>query len=105
MNLLTQILIIIAWVGFVVLLFFAWEKIKQRYLQYRYDRRMQQLLNGRSLAEVLAEAPYGYGHWQGEDGYRVYDTRIKEGYIGMTMTKQEAEMMIVERYSKEAGAM
>lgn len=54
-----------------------------------------------SIEEVLEKSPYGYSHWQGEDGYRIFDTRFKEKYVGFSYTSFNAELWILERYLLE----
>jgi hypothetical protein len=68
--------------------------------QRKKERRLGRALAilSMSLEEVLAEAPYQYGHWQGEDGYRIFDTRVKDGYIDFVSSESDAELWIVERY-------
>ena len=54
-----------------------------------------------SLEEVLEEAPYEYANAQGEDIYRIYDTRLKNVCVDFAYSKKDAEMWIVNRYASE----
>ncbi len=54
-----------------------------------------------SLEEVLEEAPYEYALFQGEDTYRIYDTRLKNVCVDFACSKKGAEMWIVNRYASE----
>ncbi len=69
----------------------------------RRERRRARALSalGMSLEQALAEAPYEYAHWQGEDGYRIIDVRAPKGFVGFAGSKSEAELWIVERYLAE----
>jgi hypothetical protein len=66
------------------------------------ERKQERLLGGRNLEDVLAEAPYKFAHFQGEDGYRLYDTRQKEDFLGFVYTSLDAHLWIVERYLDES---
>lgn len=65
----------------------------------------EMLEKGPPLSEVerqalLRHAPYDYAHWQGEDGYRIWDRRTK-AFVGSAGTPQEAESWIIKRWLKE----
>ena len=79
---------------------FLAREINRGHVQRKKRRRLARALAklSMSLEEVLAEAPYQYGHWQGEDGYRIFDTRVKDRYIGFVSSESDAELWIVERY-------
>ena len=62
------------------------------------EKKLEKLLAGRSLDAVLAEAYYEFAHFQGEDGYRLYDKREKEGFLGFVYTPLDAHLWIVERH-------
>ena len=64
----------------------------------KQEKKLAKLLNGRKLEDVLAEAPYAYGHFQGEDGYRIWDERVEKGFVAFVSTTLEAELWIVEKY-------
>lgn len=51
--------------------------------------------------EILAAAPYGYGHFQGEDGYRIWDERLDPGFVGFSPTAEGAEEWIIEQFLRE----
>lgn len=75
-------------------LILAYDWGKQRWRQWQMEREMARLLaNGRSLTTLLAHAPYHYAHFQGEDGYRIYDSH--QTYLGHAATAFEAELWIV----------
>ena len=63
-------------------------------------RRMRKILAelGMTVQEVLEKSPYAYDHWQGEDGYRIYDARFKDKYPHFAYTTFSAEYWIVEQY-------
>ncbi|NOX61146.1 MAG: hypothetical protein GXP42_04260 [Chloroflexi bacterium] len=79
---------------------FLAEKVSNWLVQRRKERRLARALAAlsMSLEEALAEAPYDYDHWQGEDGYRIFDVRVQEGYVGFASSPSDAELWIVERY-------
>ncbi len=54
--------------------------------------------------EILAAAPFGYGHFQGEDGYRIWDERLDPGFVGFSPTAEGAEDWIIETFLAEAQA-
>lgn len=49
---------------------------------------------------LLCHAPYDYVHWQGEDGYRIWDRRTRE-VVGFAGTSQDAKAWIIDRWLKE----
>jgi hypothetical protein len=58
--------------------------------------------------EILAAAPYAYayayayGHFQGGDGYRIWDERLDPGFVDFSPTAEGAENWIVEQFLAEA---
>ena len=63
-------------------------------------RRMRKILTELDMTaqEVLEKSPYSYDHWQGEDGYRIYDVRFKDKYPYFAYTTFSAEYWIIEQY-------
>lgn len=80
-----------------LILGYGWAK--RRWRQRQMEREMAHLLSGRSLPTLLANAPYRYDHFQGEDGYRIYDSH--QTYLGHAATAFEAELWIVRRVVAE----
>ncbi len=81
----------------VIVTFWVFDSTK-RFLRLRKkENKLKQLLAGRNLDDVLAQSPYDFGHFQGEDGYRIYDTRIKDGFIGFASTRLDAHIFILEK--------
>ncbi|RME46456.1 MAG: hypothetical protein D6791_08255 [Chloroflexi bacterium] len=78
--------------------------VKETRAHARKEHRLQQLLAGRSLEEVLSAAPYKYGHFQGEDGFRVWDERIENGFLHFYSAALDAQLWIVETYLAEQAA-
>ncbi len=72
--------------------------LKEKWKTRKKQQKLRTLLNGQVLDDVLRAAPYGYGHFQGEDGYRIWDRRIENGFIGFAYTPLDAELWIVEQY-------
>ncbi len=60
------------------------------------------MLDGQALVDVLAASPYGYGWWQGDNDYRVYDKRVENGFIDIVRTSLDAEFWIVNKYLSES---
>ncbi|MBX3050513.1 MAG: hypothetical protein KF753_03500 [Caldilineaceae bacterium] len=54
--------------------------------------------------EILAAAPFGYGHFQGEDGYRIWDERLDPGFVAFASTAEGAEVWIIEQFLQEADS-
>ena len=71
---------------------------RERWRLRQKEKKLKRLLAGRPLEEVLAEAPYEYAHFQGEDGYRLYDMREDDGFKGFVYTPLDAHVWILERY-------
>ncbi|MCA9997304.1 MAG: hypothetical protein KDE56_16210 [Anaerolineales bacterium] len=98
-----MILYLLAWAG--LILGYDWGK--RRWRQWRMEREMARLLannslpNGRSLSTLLAHAPYRYDHFQGEDGYRIWDSRQPNTFVGHAATPFEAELWIVRQLVAE----
>ena len=88
-------------------LILGYDWAKRRWRQWRMEREMVRLLanaslpNGRSLATLLANAPYGYDHFQGEDGYRIWDSRQPNTFVAHAATPFEAELWIVRQVVAE----
>jgi len=63
-------------------------------------RRMRKILAelDMSVQEILEKSPYAYGHWQGEDGYRIYDVRFNDKYLYFAYSEFSAEYWIIEQY-------
>jgi len=76
----------------------------KRYLRDRSQARaIEMLLDGRDRQAVLDEAPYDFGHWQGENGYRVYtkhDDPDQTGgeFVKMVSSPRDAEDWILQRH-------
>lgn len=75
---------------------FSW--LKTRWQLRRRQKRIFALLAGRGVTAVLQSAPYKYGHFQGENGYRIWDERNEDGFVGFVATPQEAALWILERH-------
>ncbi len=97
-------------VGFFLLLFGApviivllMDRLKAWWQRKNILRRMNKALAAlsMSLEEVLEKAPYRYDHWQGEDGYRLMDVRVPDGFVGFAYSELEAKLWIVEHYLAE----
>ena len=71
----------------------------------KQKKKLAKLLNGRKLEDVLAEAPYGYGYFQGEEGYRIWDERVENGFVAFAVTTLNAEIWIVEKYLSEESEL
>ena len=71
----------------------------------RRRRRLAAALRARGLTlEALLEgAPYEYVHVQGEDGFRIYDTRT-DAVVAFASTRQGAELWIAERVLEDLAA-
>ncbi|WP_420642235.1 hypothetical protein [Candidatus Leptofilum sp.] len=97
---LTILLAIVLWpLG----LFALYDWLKKRWQMRQRQQRVAALLDGREITAVLQTAPYSYGHFQGENGYRIWDERIENGFVGFAATPQEAELWIVEHYLSESN--
>ncbi|HFC12344.1 MAG TPA: hypothetical protein ENJ56_05825 [Anaerolineae bacterium] len=83
-------------------LFFSW---LQRTIKMRLnDKQIEQKLAGRDRKKLLAESPYRYDHWQGDDGYRVFDEREMDRYLAFVHTAKEAEDTILKQiFADEAN--
>jgi hypothetical protein len=79
-----------------------YEFLRKKRRARRKQQKLSALLDGQAVEDVLLAAPYGYGHFQGEDGYRVWDKRMENGFIGFVRSRLDAELLIVERYLSEA---
>lgn len=53
--------------------------------------------------EILVAAPYGYGHFQGEDGYHIWDERLAPGFVSFSPTAEVAEEWTIEQFIQEKG--
>ena len=73
--------------------------------RYRRQRRLQQLLAGRPKEAVLQEAPYAFGWFQGEDGYRIWDKRETTSFVHFAGSTEDAELWIIERYLSETNGL
>jgi hypothetical protein len=98
-NTLTGLLLIVLWPLAIMALY---EILKEKRRTRKKQQKLSALLDGQALEDVLLAAPYGYGHFQGENGYRVWDKRIENGFIGFARSRLDAELLIVERYLSEA---
>ena len=91
-------------VGIVFLgLFTVFNRLKKDWVVSRKKRELEQLLAlaGQSLDEILAAAPYKYGHFQGEDGFRVWDERLENEFLHFFYTPLDAQLWIVKTYLSE----
>jgi hypothetical protein len=94
-----MILYLLAFAGAIL----GYDWAKRRWRQRQMERELMRLLNGRSLPTLLANAPYGYGYFQGEDGYRIWDNRQPNSFVGHAYTPFEAELWIVRQVVAEEG--
>jgi len=78
-------------------------KIKDKTGLRKKQKKLNTLLNGRTVEDVLAATPYAYGHFQGEDGYRIWDKRVdKNEFVAFASSTLDAELWIVEKYLSES---
>ena len=77
-------------------------KIKDKMELRNKQKRLNKLLNGRTVEDILAVTPYAYGHFQGEDGNRIWDKRAeKNKFVAFANSTLDAELWIVEKYLSE----
>lgn len=77
-------------------------KIKDKMGLRNKQKKLIKLLNGRTVEDVLAAAPYAYGHFQGDDGYRIWDKRSeKNEFAAFASSTLDAELWIVGKYVSE----
>ncbi|MEM7330864.1 MAG: hypothetical protein AAF490_02145 [Chloroflexota bacterium] len=86
---------------FIFGIFWLYDTVKRRLFFKIKERKLNRLLDGRRLEDVLEEAPYDFAHFQGEDGYRLIDTSVKDGFVGFASTPLDAHIWIVEQYLSE----
>lgn len=79
-------------------LFATYYDLKTRWIPHKKQKKLNKLLAGRPLAQILSEAPYEFGHFQGEDGYRIWDKRMKNKFLHFAPTELDAHLWIVETY-------
>ena len=78
-------------------------KIKDKMGLRKKQKRLDMLLDGQTLEDVLAAAPYAYGHFQGDDEYRIWDRRgEKNEFAAFVSSTLDAELWIVEKYVSES---
>jgi len=99
-KLLGVFITIFGMIGFIALYVISmiiWIKIADKLKASKKEKKLKKLLSARSLESILAEAPYAYEHFQGEDGVRIWDKRIKD-FVDYAETPFDAELWIVEHY-------
>lgn len=79
-------------------MFYMLDELKRKWKVRQKEVKLSEMLAGQSLEDVLAEAPYGYAHFQGEDGYRIYDWRNRDSPVGFAASTLDAHLWIVEHY-------
>ena len=72
--------------------------LRSKIKKYTSRRRIRRLLCGRSNEEMLKIAPYRYGWFQGDNGYRIMDDRKEPPFVHIVHSIEEAEIWILERY-------
>ena len=77
--------------------------LAHRWRRRRRRRRIVRLLAGRRLADVLAASPYDFDHWQGEDGYRIFERGSDGRPVTWAMTEDSAVLWILEHTDPDAG--
>lgn len=82
--------------------FLGFDWLKRRRDRAKKLKELEKLLNGRSLREVLYEAPYKFGHFQGEDGYRIWDNRRPGKFLHTAQTPLDAEIWIIKKFDQDA---
>lgn len=65
------------------------------YLDRKRVQWITQQLAGRDPKALIEASPFGYGHWQGEDGYRIWDERQEPPFIGFGATGEACEKQIL----------
>jgi len=95
--------VILAFVILLVVLgvFVLLSKAKRRWKLRQKEKKLARLLSGQSLDDILAESPYQYAHFQGEDGYRLFDVRNENEFIDFATNLLDAHLWVVERYLAE----
>ena len=81
----------------------VFERRKQRKERRRRRKELNRMLDGRSSEEALEASDYGFAHFQGEDGYRIFEKGTEYECVGFANTAQDAHLWIVERSRREAG--
>lgn len=75
-----------------------WQQRRHTQKQFKLrQQRVDQLLAGRSRADILQTSPFSYGRWpDGDDNYVIEDRRIGE-IIHQVWSPAEAELWILEK--------
>jgi len=92
-------------IGYLILFFggilfvgWLWYSAMDFVKDFIYRRKLKRLLGDKTLSEALDESPYMYGHFFGEDGYRIWrkDAR-KDEYVALGVSEKEAHLFIVTK--------
>ena len=67
----------------------------------RRARQLQNWLAGRDPQTLIADSPFNFGHWQGENGYRIWDERQEPPAFIFETTPEACERYILERIMAE----
>ncbi len=67
-----------------------------------HRRKLNRLLGERTLSEALDQSAYEYGHFQGDNGYRIWRKDDKSGeFVALGLTKKEVHLWIAGSQRKE----
>lgn len=91
-------------VAVVVVLAFVGSALRRRRRRRALDRRLEKLLAGRALRDVLAASGYDCGHWQGEDAFRICERGSDGRAVAWAATEREAQLWILERAVSDAAS-
>lgn len=81
----------------------GFERRKQRKERRRRSQELNRMLDGRSLEEALEASNYDFAHFQGEDGYRIFEKAREREYVEFANTALDAHLWIAERSRREAA--
>ncbi|KAI9134610.1 hypothetical protein [Acaryochloris sp. CCMEE 5410] len=75
-----------------------WQQRRHTKQQFQLrQQRVDQLLAGRSRADILKTSPFSYGRWpDGDDNYMIDDRRLGK-IIHQVWSPEEAELWILEQ--------
>jgi hypothetical protein len=73
------------------------DRQRRRQAKRRKGQKLARMLDGRPLEDVLTASHYDYAHFQGEDGYRIFEKGTQNGFVDFAKTELDAHLWIVER--------
>jgi hypothetical protein len=92
-----SLIVIVLYILLIAGSIFLYLYIQKWWIEWRKRRKILTLLQGEQIDALLERSPFQIGHAQGDNGYRISDSRIEHAIVHFAATTLDAQLWVVEQ--------